>query len=229
MKASDLMFIGGGLIVILGLAWLVSPYFQDVQVLWLDSVVLFIAYLIAIFSAGILFMSSGSFRKNITSTGIFLWTSKLYTIFVILGILIGFFADIPAKWQLYYQVVFFLLLCLGAYAGKCAAERLERVADASGHQREEIESLAMNIQRLKSRLELEGIIDVAVRDEINKLNEKAGYLSVPTSPMAKELEMRLKQQLGVIFTDMEEKLPASQLGEELAKANRIMSERLKQY
>lgn len=229
MRTPDLMFILGGLGLVIGLAYLVSPYFPELHLLWLDSVVLFISYLAFIFSAGCLFMSSQSFAKDVTSTGVFLWTSRLYIIMALLGILIGFFAKIPFKWQLYYQLFFLLITCVGVYAGACSATRLDNVAKMSEQDRTGIESLTLNIQRLRTRIEMDDQMSDGIKRGIAKLEEKAGYLSVPSSPLAFELERSLRQQLGVLLTSLEEKQPESLIEKEIIKADKILSERLKQY
>jgi len=229
MKNSNIIIwlLGTGLIVLLCI--LLSGYFTDLRILFLDGGVLVCVYSLFIYVYGSLYYDKEEFARDVPAAGVRIPALWLYSALALAGIAAGYFAAISFSWQTFYQLCFLLLMIAGLLLGKASTERLHQVADNSQLLQQSKESLVAAAQQLRIAASVSTTLDGELKTGIGKLSERIGYISPSTTHTAKGLEDALRSSVERIQDLLNSSADPEAVSAELEKAQTILSQRLKTY
>lgn len=229
MKYTNLIiwFIGVGLIFLL--CFLVSDYFKDSRVLFLDGGVLICAYTLFIYVYEGLFYSHEEFARDVPAAGVRIPALWLYISLSIIGIVLGFAYSVSFSWQTFYQMCFLFLMIVGLLLGNASTERLHKVADASQQRGQSKEQLVTLAQQLRIAVSVNTVIDTELRESINKLCERMTYITPCSSSVAAALENSLRNSVIQIQQGLDEGVKTPTLTPIVEKALALLSQRIKTY
>ena len=217
-----------GIVLIIALGFLLQDQFSDVKVLVLDVAVVIAAYIVSIYIFTRFTCNTDSFADNVPGLGVNMYFVVFYIVLAIIGILLGTFVQISFKWQLFYQMVFMVLLASGVLTGQAANQRQNHVVQNSESINKSKEQLLANAQLLKVA-SLSNVTDNHLREGINKFVERVNYLSPSQSEVARTLEEELLSSITQMQTLVKQGDDAGAIVQELEKANQILKQRIQTY
>ena len=202
MKNSNIIIwlLGTGLIVLLCI--LLSGYFTDLRILFLDGGVLVCVYSLFIYVYGSLYYDKEEFARDVPAAGICIPALWLYSALALAGIAAGYFAAISFSWQTFYQLCFLLLMIAGLLLGKASTERLHQVADNSQLLQQSIDlTYEPGIEYMMVSVYLpENYSDSMSDDELLKGLLAEGYRIEKSTTVVTASNMREGTTLMVVYT-----------------------------
>ena len=229
MKISNLIvwLLGIGLIVFLCV--LVSDFFVDKRVLYLDGFVLIFTYSLGLFVYGGLFVSKEEFVNEVPATGVKMFTLGIYSTLAIIWILVGFRFEVPFKWQLFIHLCLVATVIVGMLLADASVKRLAKVADESRRKHAYVDNLSASVQQIQLAASLNSSLDPTLKIEISKFVERVNYISPSNSSTAKLLEATLTNSVTSLLALINSGEANEKISCELEKANTILSQRIKTY
>lgn len=219
--------VGIGLIVFLSV--LVSGLFEEKRILLLDTAVLMIAYTLALYIFGGLFVSQEEFASDVPATGVKIYAFWTYCPLAFLCIIFGYVYKVSFNWQLFIQACFLFLFIIGLIVSNASVERLAEVANKSQARHATTDNLSAMAQQMKLAASLNKTIDPEIQKEISKFAERVGYISPSNSPAAVMQENMLRSSIGHLASLVQSNAPIDQLLKELEDAKTILAQRIKTY
>lgn len=229
MKISNffIWLLGVGLIVFLCV--LLSGAFEDKKVLYLDGTILVIAYTLALYVYGGLFVSTEKFASDVPATGVKLYALWTYIPVVLSCIVMGYANKISFNWQLFLQVCFLFLFIVWLVVANASVNRMTEVASKSQVRHANTDMLAAKAAQMKLAASLNKSIDSDIQKEISKFVERVGYVSPSSSAAANMQENMLSSSIDRILSLVNSNASIDQLLSELENAKTILSQRLRTY
>ena len=229
MKISNffIWLTGVGLIILLCV--LLSDAFQDKKVLILDGTVLVIAYTLALYVYGGLFVSTEKFASDVPATGVKLYALWTYVPLIFSCIAMGYAYKVSLKWQLFLQACLLFVFVVWLIVANASVNRLSEVAAKSQVRHEKTDMLAAKATQMKLAASLNKSIGSEIQTEISKLVERVGYVSPSSSAEASMQEDMLSSSIDRIMSLAKSNAPIDQLLAEIENAKTILSQRLRTY
>lgn len=229
MKISNffIWLTGVGLIILLCV--LLSGAFQDNKVLILDGTVLVIAYTLALYVYGGLFVSTEEFASDVPATGVKLYALWTYVPLVFSCIVMGYAYRISFNWQLFLQACFLFVFVVWLIVANASVNRMSEVATKSQVRHANTDMLAAKAAQMKLAASLNRSISADIQTEISKFVERVGYVSPSGSAAANMQENMLSSSIDRILLLVNSNASTDQLVAELEDAKTILSQRMKTY
>lgn len=229
MKISNffIWLTGVGLIILLCV--LLSGAFQDNKVLILDGTVLVIAYTLALYVYGGLFVSTEEFASDVPATGVKLYALWTYVPLVFSCIVMGYAYRISFNWQLFLQACFLFVFVVWLIVANASVNRMSEVATKSQVRHANTDMLAAKAAQMKLAASLNRSISADIQTEISKFVERVGYVSPSGSAAANMQENMLSCSIDRILLLVNSNASTDQLVAELEDAKTILSQRMKTY
>ena len=225
MKISNffIWLIGVGLIVFLCV--LLSGAFEDKKVLILDGSVLVIAYTLALYVYGGLFVSTEKFASDVPATGVKMYALWTYVPLIFSCIVMGYAYRVSFNWQLFLQACFLFVFVVWLIVANASVNRMSEVATKSQVRHANTDMLAAKAAQMK----LDKTISPDIQTEISKFVERVGYVSPSSSAAANMQENMLSSSIDRIMSLVNSNASIDQLLSELENAKTILSQRLRTY
>ena len=217
-----------GIVLIIALGFLLQDLFPCVEVLVLDVAVVIAVYVASVYMFSSFLRSTGEFSGSVPGLGANMYTIIFYIILALGGVLLGFFAEIAFKWQLFGQICFIVMLVSGLLVGQTANQRQNKVVQKSESNFKSKEQLLTSAQLLKTAA-LSNVNDENLREAINKFAERINYLSPSQSEMARALETKLSSCISQLQTLVNQGADSDMISKELEMANQILKQRIQTY
>ena len=229
MKISNffIWLIGVGIIVFLCV--LLSGAFQDKKVLILDGSVLVIAYTLALYVYGALFVSTEKFASDVPATGVKLYALWTYVPLVFSCIVMGYAYKVSFNWQLFLQACFLFVFVLWLIVANASVNRMADVATKSQVRHANTDMLAAKAAQMKLAASLNKSISSDILTDISKFAERVGFVSPSSSATAIMQENMLINSIDRILSLVNSNASIDQLLAELENAKTILSQRLRTY
>lgn len=229
MKISKLIIwlLGTGMIILL--CFLVSDFFSDKRILYLDGTVLIVLYSLLLHVYGGLYVSEEDFSNEMPATGVKFYVLWTYISLAILCVFYGFTFWIPFKWQLFIQTCLLFLVLIGLLVSKAAINKLAEVDEKSNKRHANTESLADLAQQMQLSASLSKSLHPAILEDVQKLAERVGFVTPSSSSAAATQEGLLRDIINRIISLVTADSPTEQISGELENAKRVLSQRIKSY
>lgn len=219
--------LGTGMIIILCL--LVSDFFPDKRILYLDGTVLIVCYSLLLHVYGGLYVSEEDFSNEMPATGVKFYVLWTYIPLAILCVFYGLRYWIPFKWQLFIQTCLLFFVLVGLLMSKAAINKLAEVDEKSKKRHANTESLADLAQQMQLSASLSKSLHPAILEDVQKLAERVGFITPSSSSAAAMQEGLLRNSVNRIISLVTADAPVEQINGELENAKRVLSQRLKTY
>ena len=229
MKISNFFIWLTGVGLILLLCVLLSGAFQDNKVLILDGTVLVIAYTLALYVYGGLFVSTEKFASDVPATGVKMYALWTYVPLVFSCIVMGYAYRISFNWQLFLQACFLFVFVVWLIVANASVNRMSEVATKSQVRHANTDMLAAKAAQMKLAASLNKSIKPDIQTEISKFVERVGYVSPSSSAAANMQENMLSSSIDRILSLVNTNASIDQLLAELENAKTLLSQRLKTY
>lgn len=229
MKYSSVIIWLVGLALIALLCFLVSDYFLDQRLLYLDGGVLICIYTLFLYVYSGLFTNAEEFARDMPAIGIRIPAFWLYSALAVIGIIAGFVYAVPFTWQTFYQLCFLFIMLVGLLTSAFSTERLHHIADTSQQRQQPKEQLVNMAQQLRVTASTNKNVDDKTRKSIDRIAERVTFISPSNSPLALSLETSLSQSLNNIHELLNSSFSPTVLADEIEKAQSLLSQRMKTY
>lgn len=229
MKISKffIWLLGTGMIILLCL--LVSDFFPDKRLLYLDGAVLIVCYSLLLYVYGGLYVSEEEFSKEMPATGVKFYVLWTYIPLAILCVFYGFRYWIPFKWQLFIQACLLFFVLVGLLMSKAATAKLTEVDEKSKKRHAGTDNLADLAKQMQLSASLSKSLHPSILEDIQKLTERVGYITPSSSSTAAMQEGLLRNSVNRIISLVTADASVEQINGELENAKRVLSQRLKTY
>ena len=229
MKYSSVIIWLVGLALIALLCFLVSDYFLDQRLLYLDGGVLICIYTLFLYVYSGLFTNSEEFARDMPAIGIRIPAFWLYSALAAIGIIIGFAYAVSFTWQTFYQLCFLFIMLVGLLTSAFSTERLHHIADTSQQRQQPKEQLVNMAQQLRVTASTNKKVDDETRKSIDRMAERITFISPSNSPLALSLETSLSQSFNNIHELLNSSFSPTVLADEIEKAQLLLTQRMKTY
>lgn len=187
----------GYIVLIAGLALIFTGFFLFVpqekrnDVFWLDLATVCLVFLVSSLTELGLFGINFDFEKQIGGLGIRLVYIRLYSLFAIAIIAIGYFADVHFRYQLFFQLLAAFILLIGYFfshlsSGKAVSVQAEQDIESKGKD---------EILRALNQFEILFTGDstkwAGEKQKINFLKEDVRYLSPSNNQSAADIDSEI--------------------------------------
>lgn len=227
MKSILLWLIGVALIVFL--CFLSKDLLEDQNILYLDGGALICCYTLWLYTIGILFAPKEVFSDNVSSTGINMFTFSTYVCLVFLGIFIGYWYHLSFGIQLFYQLCFLFVVFLGALASNAASQKIVSVSTQSEMRHQTKNDLLLLAQQIQYSSSVNHSLPNNIKENIDKIVERIGYISPSDSDLAKAQEEKLNESLWRLSKLMTDTPVIERIDQEIELTNDILKQRIKTY
>ena len=195
----------------------------------MDGTVLVIAYTLALYVYGGLFVSTEKFASDVPATGVRLYALWTYIPVVLSCIVMGYAYRISFNWQLFLQACFFFIFIVWLIIANASVNRMADVATKSQIRHANTDMLAAKVAQMKIAASLNKSISSDIQTEISKFAERVGYVSPSSSAAANMQENMLSSSIDRILSLVNSNASIDQLLAELENAKTILSQRLRTY
>ena len=229
MKTKNLIIWIFGIGLILFLCVLMSDLFDDKRVLFMDGVVMIIAYSLLNYVYGFFYVPTDEFDSEVPASGIKLFTVWIYALLAFVCIVFGRVVNISFTWQLFLHFCLLFFAMVGLLVGHAASSRLTAIDRKSQVRHANTDGLAALSQQVLLAASLAGSIDPTLTSEIKKLAERMGYITPSDSAAATMQEGMLRSSVNRILTLVNSQASADELYREVENAKTILAQRLRTY
>lgn len=196
---SLLLLLAGEILILLGFYWF-RYIFVVPGSIYLDLVVFNIIYFLAYLNLSNLFTSTKDFESNVGGLGISWFFISLYSIFALVGILVGVGYDLSFKIQLLYQSTFLFLFASGIYVASLSNKHAIKVSEDQLEAKTTINTIQNLLQQIHISFSRKNLNWEYERKLLEEIAEKCRIISPSDSITAKDLEAELISELELLMT-----------------------------
>lgn len=187
----------GYIVLILGLALIFTGFFLFVpqekrnDVFWLDLATVCLVFLVSSLTELGLLGINFDFEKQIGGLGIRLAYIRLYSIFAIAIIVIGYFADVHFRYQLFFQLLAAFILLIGYFLSHLSSGKAVSVQAEQDMERRGKDEILRALNQFEILFTGDSTKWAGEKQKINFLKEDVRYLSPSNNQSAADIDSEI--------------------------------------
>jgi hypothetical protein len=187
----------GYIVLIVGLALIFTGFFLFVpqekrnDVFWLDLATVCLVFLVSSLTELGLFGINFDFEKQIGGLGIRLAYIRLYSIFAIAIIAIGYFADVHFRYQLFFQLLAAFILLIGYFFSHLSSGKAVSVQAEQDMERRGKDEILRALNQFEILFTGDSTKWAGEKQKINFLKEDVRYLSPSNNQSAADIDSEI--------------------------------------
>jgi hypothetical protein len=187
----------GYIVLIAGLALIFTGFFLFVpqekrnDVFWLDLATVCLVFLVSSLTELGLFGINFDFEKQIGGLGIRLVYIRLYSLFAIAIIAIGYFADVHFRYQLFFQLLAAFILLIGYFFSHLSSGKAVSVQAEQDIERKGKDEILRALNQFEILFTGDSTKWAGEKQKINFLKEDVRYLSPSNNQSAADIDSEI--------------------------------------
>lgn len=187
----------GYIVLIVGLALIFTGFFllvpQDkrTDVFWLNLATVCIVFLVLSLTELGLFGINFDFEKQIGGLGIRLLFIRIYSFFAIILIIVGYFAEVHFRYQLFFQLLAAFLILIGYFFSHLSSNSVVAVKDEQDLWRKGKDEILNALNQFEILFTIDSTKWLGEKQKIDILKENVRYLSPTNNQAAADIDSEI--------------------------------------
>jgi hypothetical protein len=196
----------GYIVLIVGLALIFTGFFllvpQDkrTDVFWLNLATVCIVFLVLSLTELGLFGINFDFEKQIGGLGIRLLFIRIYSFFAIILIIVGYFAEVHFRYQLFFQLLATFLILIGFFFSHLSSNSVVAVKDEQDLWRKGKDEILNALNQFEILFTIDSTKWLGEKQKINILKENVRYLSPTNNQAAADIDSEIISTIQKAYT-----------------------------
>jgi hypothetical protein len=196
----------GYIVLIVGLALIFTGFFllvpQDkrTDVFWLNLATVCIVFLVLSLTELGLFGINFDFEKQIGGLGIRLLFIRIYSFFAIILIIVGYFAEVHFRYQLFFQLLATFLILIGYFFSHLSSNSVVAVKDEQDLWRKGKDEILNALNQFEILFTIDSTKWLGEKQKINILKENVRYLSPTNNQAAADIDSEIINTIQKAYT-----------------------------
>jgi hypothetical protein len=203
------------LLLISGLALIFTGFFvffpNDIgkNIFWLDLSVVCLVFIVTVFTASWFFGINLDFEEQIGGLGILLIQIRIYSLFALTIIIIGYLVEARFLYQLFFQLAAVFLLLIGYFFSQISLNKSLSVQREQNIDRNGKEQILNAINQFEILISSNSANFGTEKQKIDKIKETVRYFSPTNSQLASQLDSEIlstiQRAYSVVYNDSDGK------------------------